>query len=49
MNNSLWKAFCTIHWFITGEYEVCKSTSCYTHELFNWYIVLESNAEEDFL
>jgi hypothetical protein len=39
---ALWRAFCTIHWFMTGEDEVWLSGSAYTHYLTNWYVHLEN-------
>lgn len=42
--DQLWNAFCTVHWFMTGEQEVHLSESARTHELTNWYVDLENKA-----
>jgi len=34
----LWNAFCTMHWFVTGEHEIQYSLSPYTSLLYEWYL-----------
>lgn len=38
MNDRYWNAFCTVHWFLTGEQIICESKHEYTDILLDWFV-----------
>ena len=39
--SDLWEAFCTIHWFITGEKIIHESNHKLSNALYLYYLELE--------
>lgn len=40
-----WRAFVTVHWFLTGEEIIATSGSPLTGKLYHWYLQLENKQE----
>ena len=46
MEDTLWNAYVTVHWFATGNEILCDSDDPFTEDSYQWYLELENRAFE---
>lgn len=36
--NRIWRAGCTVHWFLTGKSAMMEATGVLSHEIYYWIL-----------